>query len=58
MKCRPLHFAKEKYQFCPKVITEFYDRFESNFPLAFHWFGLKPIDYFVVESFDEGVGFS
>ena len=57
-KCRPLRFAKEKYQSCPKVIIDFCDRFESNFPLAFRWFGLKPIDYFVVESFDEGIGFS
>ena len=58
VKCRPLRFAKEKYQSYPKVITNFYGRFESNFPLAFRWSGLKPIDYFVVESFDEGVGFS
>ena len=57
-KCRPLHFAKEKYQSCPKVITDFYGRFESYFPLAFRWSGLKPIDYSVVKSFNEGVGFS
>ena len=57
-KCRPLRFAKEKYQSCPKVITDFCGRFESNFPLVFRWFGLKPINYSVVESFDEGVGFS
>ena len=57
-KCRPLRFAKEKYQSCPKVITNFCDRFESDFPLAFRWSDLKPIDYSVVESFDEGVGFS
>ena len=56
-KCRPLRFAKEKYQSCPKVITDFCGRFESDFPLAFCWSGLKPIDYFVVEYFDEGVGF-
>ena len=58
MKCRPFRFAKEKYQSCPKLITDFYGRFESDFPLAFRWSGLKPIDYSVVESFDEGVGFS
>ena len=57
-KCRPVRFAKEKYQSCSRVITDFYDKFESNFPLAFRWFGLKPISYSVVESFDEGVGFS
>ena len=57
-KCRPLRFAKEKYRSCPKVIADFCCRFESDFPLAFRWSGLKPIDYFVVESFDEGVGFS
>ena len=56
-KWRPLHFAKEKYQSYPKVITDFCGRFEFDFPLAFRWSGLKPIDYFVVESFDEGVGF-
>ena len=58
MKCRPFHFAKEKYQFCLKVITDFYSRFEFDFPLAFRWSGLKPINYSVVESFDEGVCFS
>ena len=57
-KCRPVRFAKEKYQSCPRVITDFYSKFEFVFPLAFHWSGLKPIGYFVVESFDEGVGFS
>ena len=40
------------------MITDFYGRFESAFPLAFRWSSLKPIGYFVVESFDEGVGFS
>ena len=58
VKCRPLRFAKEKYQSCSKLITDFYGRFESDFPLAFRWSGLKLIDYSVVESFDEGVGFS
>ena len=56
--CRPFRFAKEKYQSCLKVIFDFCGRFESDFPLAFRWSGLKPIDYSVVESFDEGVGFS
>nr|XP_023924251.1 uncharacterized protein LOC112035649 [Quercus suber] len=31
--------------------------FEFDFSLAFHWSGLKSIDYFVLECFDEGVGF-
>ena len=57
-KCRPARFAREKYQSCPRVITDFCGRFESDFPLAFRWFGLKPIGYSVVESFDESVGFS
>ena len=57
-KCRPAHFARDKYQTCPRVITDFCGRFESDFPLAFRWSGLKPIGYSVVESFDEGVGFS
>ena len=57
-KCRPIRFAKEKYQSCSRVITDFYGRFESDFPLAFRWFGLKSIGYFVVKSFDEGVSFS
>nr|XP_023928298.1 uncharacterized protein LOC112039648 [Quercus suber] len=57
-KCWPTHFGKEKYQSCPRVITDFCDRFESDFLLAFRWSGLKPIDYSVVESFDEGFGFS
>ena len=39
-------------------MTDFCGRFEYDFPLAFRWSGLKPIDYSVVESFDEGVGFS
>ena len=57
-KCRPLCFAKEKYQSYPKVITDFCGRFESDFPLAFCWSSLKPIDCSVIESFDESVGFS
>ena len=40
------------------MITDFCGRFESDFPLAFRWSGLKPIGFSVVESFDEGVGFS
>ena len=35
-KCRPVHFAKEKYQLCSRVITDFYGRFEFDFPLG--WF--------------------
>ena len=57
-KCRPARFAKEKYKSCPRVLSDFYDRFESDFLLPFYWSGLKPIGYSVVESFDEGVGFS
>ena len=40
------------------MITDFWGRFESNFPIAFRWSGLKPIGFSMVESFDEGVGFS
>ena len=40
------------------MITDFCGRFESDFPLASRWSGFKPIGYSVVESFDEGVGFS
>ena len=57
-KCRPARFVREKYQSCPRVIIDFCGGFESDFPLAFHWSGLKPIGYFVVESFNEGIGFS
>ena len=57
-KCRPARFAKEKYQSCSRAITDFCGKFKSDFLLAFRWSGLKPIGYFVVESFDEGVGFS
>ena len=57
-KCRPVRFAKERYQSCPRVITDFYGRFKSDFPLAFHWVGLKPIGHPSVEFFDKGVGFS
>ena len=34
-KCRIVHFAKEKYQSCPRVITDFCGRFEFDFLLAF-----------------------
>ena len=57
-KCGPIRFAKEKYQSYPRVITDFCGRFESDFLLAFRWSSLKPIGYSVIESFDEGVGFS
>ena len=57
-KCRPVRFAKEKYRSCLRVITDFCGRFEFDFPLAFRWSSLKPIGYSIVESFDEGVGFS
>ena len=49
-KCRSVRFAREKCQSCPRVITDFCGRFESDFPLAFRWSGLKPIGYSVVES--------
>ena len=52
-----VHFAKEKYQSCPRVITDFCSKFESDFPLAFHCSGLKPIDHSIVESFIKGIGF-
>ena len=57
-KCRSARFTRDKYQTCSKVITDFCGRFESDFTLAFRWSSLKPIGYSVVESFDEGVGFS
>ena len=36
-KCRPVHFAKERYYLCPKVITDFCGGFAFDFLLAFHW---------------------
>ena len=57
-KCRLVRFAKEKYQFCLRVITNFCGRFEFDFLLAFRWVGLKPINHSAVEFFDKGVGFS
>ena len=35
-KCRPVRFAKERYQSCSRVITDFCGQFEFDFPLAFH----------------------
>nr|XP_023905015.1 uncharacterized protein LOC112016755 [Quercus suber] len=57
-KCRPVRFARETYQSCPRVITDFCGRFESDFPLAFRWSGLKPIGHSIVKSFDSGTGFT
>ena len=57
-KCRLVCFAKERYTSCPRVITDFYGRFESDFPLAFRWVGLKPIGHLAVEFSNKGVGFS
>ena len=57
-KRRPVRFAKERYLSCPRVIIDFCGRFKFDFPLAFHWVGLKPIDHPVVEFFDKGVEFS
>ena len=51
-KCRSARFARDKYQTCPRVITDFCGRFESDFSLAFRWSSLKPIGYSIVESFD------
>ena len=56
-KCRPVHFAKERYHSCPKVITDFCGRFASDFLLAFPWVGLKLFEHPAVEFFDKGVGF-
>ena len=42
-KCKSVRFAKEKYRFCPKVITDFCGHFVFDFPLAYHWVGLKPL---------------
>ena len=40
------------------MITDFYGRFISDFPLAYHWVGLKPFRHPTIEFFDKGVGFS
>ena len=53
-----VRFAKEKYQSCSKVITDFCGRFAQDFPLAYRWVGLKPFGHPAVEFFDKGVGFS
>ena len=56
-KCKPVCFAKKRYQSCSRFITEFCGRFEFDFPLAFRWVGLKSIVHPTVEFFDKGVGF-
>ena len=43
---------------CPRVITNFCDRFEFEFSLTFCWVGLNPIGHPAIEFFDKGVGFS
>lgn len=35
-RCKLVCYAKEKYQFYPKVITDFCGRFVIEFPLAYH----------------------
>ena len=35
-KCKSVCFAKDKYQSCSKVITDFCGRFTSDFLLAYH----------------------
>ena len=57
-KCRHVCFAKERYQSCPRVITDFYGWFESNFLLTFRWVGLKPIGHLAIKFFDKEVRFS
>ena len=52
-KCNAIHFSKEKYQPCLKVITAFYGRFAFDFPLAYHWVGLKPFGHPAIEFFDK-----
>ena len=56
-KCKFVHFAKEKYRFYPKVITNLCGRFATDFPSAYHWVGLKPFGHPTIEFFDKGVGF-
>jgi len=51
-KCRPVRFAKERYQSYSRVIIDFCGWFEFYFPLAFYWVGLKLIGHLVVEFFD------
>ena len=56
-KCKPVHHAEEKYRSCPKVITNFYGCFVIEFPLAYHWVGLKPFGLPDMVFFDKEVGF-
>ena len=51
-KCKSVRFAKEKYRSCPKVITDFCGHFVFDFPLAYHWVGLKPFGHPEVEFFE------
>ena len=57
-KCRHVRFAKERYQSCPRVITDFCGWFESNFLLTFRWVGLEPIGHLAIKFFDKEVRFS
>ena len=50
-KCRLIRFAKTKFKKCPKVITDFYGNFVDEFPIAYHFVGLKPIGHPAVEFF-------
>ena len=59
-KCKSVRFAKEKYRSCPKGITDFCGHFIFDFPLVYHWVGLKPFGHPAVEFFeffDKRVGF-
>ena len=42
-KCRPVHFAKEKYQSCLRVITNFCGKLEFDFSLG--WFKANQSSY-------------
>ena len=57
-KCKSVRYAKEKYQSCPRVITDFCGHFVSDFLLAYYWDELKLFGHSAVEFFDKGVGFS
>ena len=57
-KCKLVCSAKEKFQSCPKEITDFYGSFVNEFLLAYSWFGLKPSSHPAMEFFDKGMGFS
>ena len=46
-------YAKEKFQSCLRVITDFCGGFVTEFPLAYPWVGLKPLGHPVVEFFDK-----